>query len=219
MTDNISRPTLDKTNPQYFDLVRERTDNKIILDCYVQTNDILKRHQKLDSCLDIGCASGYLYQSFRKSIKKYTGLDPSKKFIDYGVDYFQKECIDNVELYCGWFENFKTDTQFDVITCLGLFYRFPNYHWYMERMFSLTKKLIVIRALFEDKTEYRYVPEKPESDVFAYYNIYSFVEITQFAASRGWNVMWEEDYYLKKIGGCYETAGQNFPFKFLVLSR
>lgn len=209
--------TLDQTNPDYFNLVQERTEKRIALDCFKQARRLLSKYVPIHSCLDIGCASGYLYFHIHDLIKEYCGIDPSLKFIDYGKSYFKQQMVTNAVHYCTWFETFASKQKFDALICLGLFYIFPNYQWYIAEMMRLSRKIIIIRSLFADKTEYRYVPEMPGSSFWTYYNIYSTQEITDFVESRNWQIEWHEDDYIKNNGGHYETAGLDFPFKYLVI--
>lgn len=212
----MDKKTLDVTNPEYFDLVRERTEQKKVLTCFEQTRELLKG-QGVGTCLDLGCASGYLFHHIQDVIRHYTGLDASAAFLEYGREYFEKQGIKNIDLIHGWFESFEPGKKFDAVVCLGLFYVFPNFHGHLDRIFSMTNKLVVIRALFSDKTQFRYVPEMPGSKHYTYYNIYARKEIEEFSRSRGFVANWVEDRYVKSIGGSYETAGHDFPFEFLVL--
>lgn len=209
--------SLDLTNPNYFDLVRERTEQRTALECFKQTHRILQEHSPVANCIDIGCASAYLYFHIADLIDEYHGLDPSAKFIEYGKKEFKRLGIRNVIHHCGWFEEFNPSIKFDALLCLGLFYIFPNYHWYIDKMVKMTNKVIIIRALFSEDTKYRYVPDKQGSNTWTYYNIYSIDAVTEFIESRNWRAEWHDDEYVQKTGGYYETAGMEFPFKFLVL--
>ena len=209
------KQTLDQTNPAYFDLVRERTETKTDLDCFLQARRLLARHAPLAHCLDVGCASGYLHHHIGDLVGTYHGLDASAAFIAYGREVLVRQGIQHAVLHQGWFETFTPARLFDALVCLGLFYVFPNFHWALDRMMAMTLKVIVIRSLFAEKTEIRYVPEMPGSEVWTYYNIYGVDEVTRFVEARNWMVRWHEDDYVQRIGGHYETAGLPFPFKFL----
>jgi SAM-dependent methyltransferase len=217
MTKYITWPTLDKINPRYFSLVRERMEKRVVLECFRQTRGILQSYAPLGSCLDIGCASGYLYFHIEDLVDNYHGVDASRKFIEYGREQFKKQHISRAKLHQSWFENFKAPCGFDALICLGLFYIFPNYHWALDAMMKMNPKVIVLRSLFSNATHYRYVPDAPGSSRWTYYNIYSTAEITEFVESRGWKAIWHEDDYVTSIGGYYETGGIPFPFKFLEL--
>lgn len=207
--------TLDQTNPDYFNLVRERTEEKVVLDCFVQTRRLLIQHAPLSDCLDVGSASGYLHRHLGDLVETYHGLDASAAFVRYGRDVLEREGVQNAVLHHGWFETFSPPRRFDALICLGLFYVFPNFHWYLDEMVAMTRKVIVIRSLFAEKTEIRYVPQMPGSNIWTYYNIYGVGEVSRFIAGRGWQARWHEDDYLQRVGGHYETAGLPFPFKFL----
>jgi SAM-dependent methyltransferase len=210
--------TLDQRNPDYFRLVRERTENNVILDYLQQTRRLLEIHAPIHTCLDVGCASGYLYFHIQDLIKEYHGLDPSPLFIEYGKEYFKKQGIRNAFHHCRSFETFEPKMIYDALVCLGLFYIFPNFHWHLDEMMNTTRKVIIIRSLFDRDTNYRYVPEMPGASTWTYYNIYSVSEITEFVESRNWKATWHEDDHICRIGGYYETAGMAFPFKFLELT-
>ncbi|MFH1985881.1 MAG: class I SAM-dependent methyltransferase [Pseudomonadota bacterium] len=209
------KQTLDQTNPLYFDLVRERTEKKTALDCFVQTRRLLAQYAPVANCLDVGCASGYLHHHIGDLVGTYHGLDASAAFVDYGQEILAREGANNVVLHHGWFEDFSPPHRFDALICLGLFYVFPNFHRYLDQMMAMTRKVIVIRSLFAETTEIRYVPENPGSENWTYYNIYGLDEVSGFIAQRGWQARWFEDDYIQRIGGKYETAGLPFPFKFL----
>ena len=115
------KKTLDQTNPDYFEMVKQRTNEKISLDCFKQTHDLLQQFLPINYCLDIGCASGYLYHHINDLVQHYHGIDASEQFIKYGADYFKKQAIKNVTLTHSWFEFNQFEQEFDVSICLGLF--------------------------------------------------------------------------------------------------
>ena len=207
--------TLDQTNPAYFDLVRERTETKTDLDCFLQARWLLARHAPLAHCLDVGCASGYLHHHLGDLVGAYHGLDASAAFVAYGREALACQGAKNAVLHHGWFETFVPPFAFDALVCLGLFYVFPHFHGHLDAMMTMTRKVIVIRALFAEETEIRYVPEMPNSDNWTYYNIYGVDEVTRFVESRNWQVRWHEDDHVQRVGGHYETANLPFPFRFL----
>ncbi|MBI9086967.1 MAG: class I SAM-dependent methyltransferase [Desulfobacterales bacterium] len=211
------KQTLDQTNPAYFDLVRERTEEKTVLDCFIQTRLLLAHHAPIAHCLDVGCASGYLRHHIGDLVGTYHGLDASPAFVRYGREALAREGVENAEIHHGWFETFSPPQPFDALICLGLFYIFPNFHSVLDRMMAMTRKAIVIRSLFAEKTEIRYVPEMPGSETWTYYNIYGVDAVTRFIEERNWQARWHEDDYVQRVGGYYETAGLPFPFKFLEL--
>lgn len=216
--DERVKKTLDQTNPDYWDLVRQRTEEKTVLDCFVQTRRLLAPHAPLARCLDVGCASGYLHHHIGDLADNYYGLDASEAFIHYGREAMERAGVRNAVLHQGLFETYSPRRPFDALVCLGLFYIFPYFHGILDAMMAMTRKVIIIRALFADKTEIRYVPEMPGSKTWTYYNIYAVDEITRFIEYRNWQAYWHEDDYVSRIGGYYETAGLHFPFKFLEIS-
>jgi 2-polyprenyl-3-methyl-5-hydroxy-6-metoxy-1,4-benzoquinol methylase len=167
----LLKQTLDQTNPAYFDLVRERTEEKTVLDCFIQTRQLLARHAPLVDCLDVGCASGYLCHHLGDLVETYHGLDASAAFVGYGREALARQGVQNAVLHHRWFETFSPPHLFDALICLGLFYVFPNFHWVLDQMMAMTRKVIVIRSLFAEKTEIRYVPQMPGSRIWTYYNI------------------------------------------------
>ena len=207
--------TLDQTNPNYFDLVRERTEQKVVLDCFRQTRRLLEKHTPVADCLDVGSASGYLRHHLGDLIGTYHGLDASETFVSYGREILEREKVKNAVLHHGWFETFAASHKFDALICLGLFYIFPDFRWYLDEMMAMTRKVIIIRSLFAEKTEVRYVPQMPGSKTWTYYNIFGIDAVSQFIDERNWQARWHEDDYVQQIGGHYETAGMPFPFKFL----
>ena len=207
--------TLDQTNPAYFDLVRERSEKRVVLECFRQTRRLMENHIPLADCLDVGSASGYLHHHIGDLVGIYHGLDASEAFVSYGRQILERQGAKNAALHHGWFETFSASHKFDALICLGVFYIFPNFHWYLDEMMTMSRKVIIIRSLFAEKTEIRYVPEMPGSKTWTYYNIYGIDEVTRFIAERNWKALWHEDDYVKRVGGYYETAGMSFPFKFL----
>ena len=212
--------TLDSTNPEYTQLVRERTMQKADLDYLQQTQDILQRYSPVNCCLDIGCASGYLFHHIRGVVGHYAGIDASASFIDYGRHFFAGEIAEGkMELVHSHLEEYAPARRYDAVVCLGLFYVFPDFRAYLHRLCELSDRLVVIRALFDRQSVIRYVPQMPGSMYWTYYNIYAYEDIEAFARQLGWRCRWEADRYVSRCNGRYSTGGQEFPFHFLVLTR
>ena len=208
--------TQDQLNPAYFDLVKARTEGGQKLDCLEQTAWLLAGADPApESVLDVGCASGYLCGYLPPGLE-YHGIDNSERYVEYGRGVLGPR---GAHLHLGDGLSHEFGRRFDAVACLGLFYTFADFRAPLARLMNLARRMIVIRALFAQRGEIRYVPCLPGSDDYCYYNIFAYGDITGFCLERGWSAAWHNDWYVQSQGGAYETAGQDFPFKFLVLQR
>jgi SAM-dependent methyltransferase len=214
----MSPKTLDALNPAYFDMVKDRMEGRERLDCLEQAAWLLEQNGPVNTLLDVGCASGYLYH-YLPGLEQYHGLDNCPAYVEYGRGCFAAAGVKNAHLHCADFMARDFERDFDAAACLGLFYTFADYHEALARLLALARRVVVIRALFGPRTQIRYAPVMPGSRDFCYYNIFGCGDITEFALSRGWSPSWHADWYVVSQGGAYQTAGLDFPFRFLVLKK
>lgn len=211
--------TQEEMNPAYFELVRARMEGGQRLDCLEQAAWLLGRmNPPAESLLDVGCASGYLANYLPEAVE-YHGIDNSAGYVKYGRGVLASRGAAQASLHLGDCMIYDFGRRFDAVVCLGLFYTFANFHAPLERLMSLARRSLIIRTLFASHEKIRYVPCLPGSSDYCYYNIFSYGGITRFCLERGWSPAWHNDWYLESQGGQYQTAGQDFPFKFLVLER
>lgn len=209
----------DQLNPAYSAVVERRTRGEERLDCLEQAADLLRRTCPTGgSCLDVGGASGYFFNAVIDHVGSYVCLDPVEAYLDIGRQHYAAHG-DRVAHLRGTLADGDGLGPYDAVVCLGLFYTFPDFREPLAQLLQLSRRCVIVRALFEATGQTRYVPAMPESQNYCYYNIFSYGEVTEFALSRGWSVQWAEDRHRRAVGGEYQTAGMRFPFVFLVLAK
>lgn len=206
-------------NPAYMDAVKDRTEGRAQLTCLAQAAELVRACVPPGaSCLDVGGASGYFYDYVRGHVGSYCCVDNSPAYLEYGRAHYAEEG-GRVSHVLADVLAYDPGARFDAVVCLGLFYTFPDFRAPLERLMALTGRALVIRALFAPRGETRYVPVMEGARDHCYYNIFGYSDVTGFALSRGFAATWSADRHRLDCGGQYSTAGLDFPFAFLTLTR
>lgn len=208
-------------DPSYLEAVRKRTTMEQRLTNLDQAAHILRRNAPGGSVLDLGCASGYLYSYINDIIDDYTGVDLEPAYLEVGRGHYADQSGDRFRLIQGDALDLDLPGPYDVVFCLGLLYFLPDFRQCLARMFSLARRLIVIRSLFGPQGQIRWVPAVAGQDMHDYRNIYGYADVTGFALERGWRASWQRDWYIAAHGMQWDIdpRGMEYPFAFLVLHR
>ncbi len=96
-----------------------------------------------DKMLDAGCGPAIFYERLSK-LKKfdYTGIDNSKKVVDYCKKKFKKANFDVSDLYN---LNFK-DNYFDIVLCVDVLEHVANYEKIIKELLRVSKKYVIIHT-------------------------------------------------------------------------
>ena len=213
--------TPHQMDPSYLEAVKTRTTMAQRLTNLDQAADIFRRDGTGGSVLDLGCASGYLYNYIGDMIENYTGVDLEPAYLEVGREHYADQPGDRFRLIQGDATDLDLPGPYDTVFCLGLLYFLPDFRQYLARLFSLGRRLIIIRSLFGEQGRTRWVPAHCGQGVHNYCNIYGYAEVTAFALERGWRAAWERDRYIATHGMQWDTGpdGMEYPFAFLVLAR
>ena len=115
-------------------------------------NILKKKVVNNDNILDVGCATGHFYRSFKKRIKKnffYTGTDPYSIFLDRAKIAWKNE--KNVNFIKGNIYNlpFKKN-QFDISVCSNVFIHLNDVRKPIKEILRVTKKTVILRTVLYD---------------------------------------------------------------------
>ena len=88
-----SRGFVHAVDPDYFELLVKRLDNdQPELTFLAQFRDLISDQTKPGAnLLDIGCATGYAYCSFRKAGLRYVGIDIEQDYLDVAKKHFSAD--------------------------------------------------------------------------------------------------------------------------------
>lgn len=176
--------------------------------------------------LDVGCAAGHAWHSFRKLGIKYFGIDASERAIEIGRNHLAQyglspDCLRPLAI-----EKLPSEETYDIIVCLNVLSYMPMFHLPLEIMARAADKWLVIRSGFDTETQHtRFLPDVWLEPGFqtkrAYFNIYSKNDIQAFLKKEGFKVTWHIDQrQLKKFGGKPEMITNiALPAEFLLAER
>lgn len=211
----------EHSEKEYFETLTRRAENlEEELTCVKQLVEILEEHTEPGmTLLDAGCATGYYYNSLRNLGLEYYGIDSTQQFIDIGKRVLSKAGLHPNRLQCRRIEDIKED--YDIIACYNTLQYLPNYHLPVERLCLSAQKALVIRALFGDKTIYRYEHDeyiaKDYRFLKEYFNIYSISEVLEFIESYGFTV--KRVFDKRSLDRDEMVIGKPHPYKILLCQK
>lgn len=177
------------------------------------------------SVLDVGCAAGHAWHSFKKLGVEYYGIDSYVRGIEIGRQYLAETGLPVERLRSVALENLPPSERYDAVVCLNTLNYFPMYHQPLEVMARAAKHWLVIRSNFGDEDEVRFLPDILLADGFhtmrAYYNVFSRDGVQEFLEREGFVVSWVADRRQEeRFGGEPEVVGGVvFNYEFLVAER
>ena len=141
-----------------------------------------------DNILDVGCGCGHYLKSLlteSKTTFNYTGVDATKYYIELAKKAWSDQ--KNTNFFIGdIFDLPFEDNSFDIVYCCNVFLHLPSVYKPLQELTRVTKKLVVIRSLFSDRSfriqdvhkttntdETEEFNSNGEPTSFHFYNIYS----------------------------------------------
>ena len=196
------------------------------MDSVRQTTEILRgRVEPGASVLDVGSGAGHLWRSLRQLGLEYYGIDYEEHIVEIGRRYLSREGLPQSRLRPLALERLPRGERYDVVVSLSALLYFPAFHEPLELMARAADRLLVIRSLFGDRTEVRWLPDilldAGFQDMRAYFNVFARDDVVQFLTEEGFAVEWIEDRRRRdKFGGTPEVVGGiELPYEFLVAER
>jgi Methyltransferase domain len=196
------------------------------MDSARQATELLRK--RLDpggSVLDVGSAAGHLWRSLEPLGFEYHGIDPEEHVVEIGRRYLASEGLPQSRLRAIPLERLPRTERYDAVVSLSTLLYFPAFQEPLELMARAADRILVIRSLFGDRTEIRWLPdillETGFQEMRAYFNVYARDEVEGFLRSEGFSVEWVEDRRrAEKFGGAAEiVGGLELPYEFLVAQR
>ena len=165
------------------DLVEERTYFRATgklpeMESAKQLRHIIRNIDKNETVLDVGCAAGHYLRSIRQlSVDcKYTGVDATKKYIDYSIKIHQSDS--NAEfINC---DIYDLKLKADIVFCCNVLLHLPDLKSALINLLKSFKKKLVVRTLISEKThlsQYLYTDDFDSNGNptnFLFQNTYSF---------------------------------------------
>ncbi len=141
--------------------------------------------------LDFGCAAGHYYNSVKRLNKdvKYTGADPTKKYIEFANTNFKGTSAKFKD--ADLFDDKNDLGLFDFVYCCNVILHLPDFRVPLRNLVSRTKKYCIIRTLISDTTllaKYLYSDDfdaNGNPTNFVYQNTYSEKLLKSFVQSLG----------------------------------
>jgi SAM-dependent methyltransferase len=175
--------------------------------------------------LDVGCAGGHAARTLTKMGLRYSGIDSCARVVDIGRRRLPEAGVATDGLRALAIEELPAGESYDAVVCLNVLPYFADFRLPLEVMARATKRCLVVRGSFGDKTEIRFLAdillERGFQGMRAYYNIFSRADVQAFLESEGFEVSWVADErQTTKFGGKPEiVGGVALPYEFLLATR
>jgi len=175
--------------------------------------------------LDVGSGAGHLWRSLQPLGLEYDGIDYEEHIVEIGRRYLSSDGFPQSRLRALALERLPRGERYDVVVSLSTLLYFPDFHEPLELMARAADRLLVIRSLFGEQTEVRWLPdillEAGFQDMRAYFNVFARDEVADFLDDEGFAVEWMTDRRRKeRFGGAPEVVGGiELPYEFLIAER
>src|SRR5579862_681350 len=196
------------------------------MDSVAQAREVLAaRLEPGASVLDVGCGAGHLWRSIRDLGIEYHGIDPSRRAIEIGRSTLAELGLPPGRLRVLAIEDVPVDERYDAVVSLSTLLYAPDWRLPLEAMASASRRLLVVRSSFGERTEVRYLPdvllEPGFEQMHAYFSVFSRADVGEFLQTDGFRVEWHEDRRQRdRFGGEAEIVGGiPLPYEFLVAER
>ncbi|MDL2260511.1 class I SAM-dependent methyltransferase [Deltaproteobacteria bacterium OttesenSCG-928-K17] len=188
------------------------------MDCHAQAAELYAPHFKAgDKILDAGGGSGCFFWSLKKRglLGHYYLLDYTSDFVDMGKRHLAAE-----KGAAGFYHQSiqQAPGRYEAVFCLNALFCLPDWRQGLERLFTATEKIIVVRSTFAQREEIRFETDAyldPEAkNLKSYFNIWPLETITAFMESFGFKVFSPID--ARTNDKPEISAGKIFPWRWLV---
>jgi ubiquinone/menaquinone biosynthesis C-methylase UbiE len=180
------------TAEKYRELFRLRAEGKLDhMECTKSLYRLLKplyfRGMKI---LDVPCGVGHFFRKLRELGEiEYLGIDLDPVSIKIAREIWKN--APNAKFEVGDIKKLNLeDNSMDVVYCYNLLLHLESYESALRELFRVSKKYLLVRSLFDEKTQIRKVDVSEDYfDVyktgFAYYNTYARDDIIKFLRKLG----------------------------------
>ena len=104
-------------------------------------NDLL--NENIHNILDVGCGSGRYTNYLAQNNKKVVGIDFADKMIEFAKKNAKLKNLNNVDFLCVSLEDYKFDTSFDGVVCMGFFDYVKDSHFAVEKILKSEPKIFI----------------------------------------------------------------------------
>jgi SAM-dependent methyltransferase len=196
------------------------------MDAARQAVDLLAtRLERGMNVLDVGCAAGYLERSLAPLGVEYFGIDTSERAVDVARAYGARRGVPAARFRVLPIERLPPGERYDAVVSLSTLLYLPAFQQPLEAMARATRRWLVVRASFGDRTLTRFLPdvllEPGFESMRAYFNVYARDEVEAFLVTEGFSVAWVPDRRQdERFGGSAEVVGGvEIPYEFLLAER
>jgi ubiquinone/menaquinone biosynthesis C-methylase UbiE len=155
--------------------------------------DTINEHipEEINTILDLGCASGYFHEVFRRLLKNnfaYVGADYSKEMIklanknypDVGFINFDVRCIE------------LPDRSQDFVFSNAVLEHVPEWKKGLSELCRITDKYLMLSKMPADKNIFRTQQKKIYDGVPVFFNKFNYEEIIEIVSSEGFELICEK---------------------------
>lgn len=143
--------------------------------------------------LDIGCATGYAYNSFERFGVTYTGLDAEEEYLKIARDWFVNIRSDvSVKFIHHDISLYKIPTAARIVICSATLEHCPNLMPALRNIVDATSGILVLRTFLGDIESIYSVPSpiaRYKKKHRKYYNQYSFKDVLGYLEGKGFKTL------------------------------
>ena len=152
------------------------------------------------SILDIGCATGYAYNSFKQLNPRYLGIDVEEKFLEIARAYFPKD--PNIAFLYHDIHSAplspKLSPPADLVICSAIIEHFPSLFPALQNIAATVGRYLFLRTFLSENEQIHSIPS-PVSEFAAthrkFSNSYSLNSVLSYLAQNGFKVKTVRDRY------------------------
>ena len=133
---------------------------------------------KIESVLDIGCGTGFIYEWILKQKKKikYLGIDIDTKAIKYAKKNYKSKFFKRTNF-------FNINNRFNLVLMFQLFYQFRNYKNVLNKLYKISDNYISFDArikfngntILDKDLSYFYYHDTGKTNNYIVHNVYEFI--------------------------------------------
>ncbi|MDP7525384.1 MAG: class I SAM-dependent methyltransferase [Dehalococcoidales bacterium] len=186
------------TGPEYTeDLMRRLRGEVPELTWLKQFREILRPNLRPGlTLLDVGCATGYAYNSFREDEVAYTGLDVEADYLERAAQWFSD--VPNIRFIEHDINISAAPVSAEIVTCSAILEHCPGLMPALRHLVDSTGRILLLRT-FLGETEHIYSIPSPVLEYRdthrKHYNQYSFDDMLSYIEGRGFKTRVFRDEY------------------------
>lgn len=161
--------------------------------------------------LDVGCATGYAYNSFKEFQPCYVGLDFEKHYLQIATEWFAKE--DNVRFMQHNIIESPPDLTAQIVICNAMIEHCASLMPALKHLAEASENILVLRLFLGESQQIYHVPSPVDTfreTHIKYVNQYSFSDVLGFLEQQGFRTTVYRDEHSESVPQYVNGAVRTF---------